>query len=290
MEMISSGRWDWWNEGKDPQKKPESWQPLTKEEQARVVVIPRQRRLQFDPDNPKNTWRRQSGQTNDNSASPDGASDTSAEQMELQHETTDAHPSPSKDVEVTVNIEITEVKEQIVSQRGNYEMGKAAYTQEQLIKSIIAMADYYGGLPTTAEMADYASIHRGTPSYQTILKQLGPKSTWQDKIDEYQAAQAQPEPNPGDSTNGVATDFSDLSEPLPAPEEAPSPETFPEGDPLEAEPAAMPEVPDRTVTEAVNEPIPPQITLSGAAKFMVKIDGQEYRFRLDFEDLAPIID
>lgn len=54
---ISSGRWDWWNEREDDSTSgSKSWQPLTAEEEARVIKIPTQQRVRL----PSLDWKRRS--------------------------------------------------------------------------------------------------------------------------------------------------------------------------------------------------------------------------------------
>lgn len=307
---ILSDRWDWWNKDKDTAKKPESWQPLTEEEEQRVVVVPVVRRLRLNPE----AWR--GSRTMDPEKLAENVQAARAREAEELRERAKRSAativsSRRREQKVTVKIEVTDVKVRKATDKRE-EMSRAVggrrYTREDILGTLNVMVNYFGKMPSTTQILDYAAKNGGVPSMTIFAKHLGPKDTWRAQLDEYVASFSEVgEPNramesPEVGSNGsqgqavptlsgvAGSNTVDGAAGLP---EAKLGETDEEcsgttmngdagSDESERRAEALAVKPDE-LTEVDSD-----LLLSIATNFRVRMDGKEYTFVAQFEDLRPI--
>lgn len=302
MEVRTlSGRWDWWNEGKDTTKKLESWQPLTEEERRRVVVVPVARRLRLNPE----AWR---GSRNvDPGALAESARAARAREAEELKErakrsaaTVTSNKGQVSGVAVKIEVKDVKVRKSTDSQGGvTKTMGRLRYAREDILDALNVMVDFFGKMPSTTQIIDYASKNDGVLSMTIFAKHLGPKDTWQAQLDEYVASLAGAgEPNgaaegPEVSNNGPQGQV--LSVPGGAADE---PASLAEvgsdvaGDERQGtgsmDDAKLGVAEKQMVNPDELTEVDPDLLLSIATSFRVRMYGKEYTFVAQFEDLRPV--
>lgn len=274
-------RWDWWNEGKDPAKKPQSWQPLTEEERARVVVVPISRRVRLS----QYGWR---NARHVDYTKSDGIQD-------------DAHGMGSNAPEMMAEIEITEMKRSKNTDRrkGMSGVGRApTYTYDDVMEALRRMVNHYGRMPSMAEIKAYAKNDARIPSLTVFVKRLGTKDTWQDKLDGYLRKHGLASRSKAESGTTLEAEelpddaFAERTEPSEGmnAEEMMDDSAVDEAEPDETD--AVEESDSLMVPSGANEVKEDdslaEIMLSGTAKFTVRVDGKAYLFAAGFEDLRPI--
>lgn len=307
---ILSDRWDWWNKDKDTAKKSEPWQSLTEEEQKRVVVVPVARRLKLNPE----AWR--GSRTMDPEKLAENVRAIRAREAEELRERAKRSAatitsSRRREQKVAVEIEVTDVRVRKVTDKRegmSKIVARQKYSYNDVLNALNTMVKHFGKMPSTTQILDYVVGNSGVPSLAIFTKHLGPKDTWRAQLDEYVASLAKAETPDGAAGSSEVGSDEAQSQALPVPSgavedkaadgavgltEAKLGETGEEcsGATLNGD-AGSDESECGAEALAVKPDAPTEVDsdllLSIATNFRVRMDGKEYTFVAQFEDLRPI--